>query len=79
MLGGDAQSSFDATVGVASVDLPDMPLFDPGMAMNSYLWHKVNGSHAGVGGAGSQMPLGGQLTPDEVNTIAQWIDEGAVF
>ncbi len=44
----------------------------------SYLWHKVNGTHATVGGMGSRMPAGADPLPQEdIDLIAEWIDDGA--
>ena len=44
------------------------PVIIAGEHANSLLWQKVN--------AGS-MPPSGQLTTDQINLIATWIDEGA--
>lgn len=61
--GGSAQSS--------------LPLIEPGDALRSYLWHKVNGTQALADGAGSNMPLGRWLTEEEIDLLGTWIDEGA--
>ncbi len=45
----------------------------PGDAENSILYKKIDGS----GAYGSNMPLGGSLSNAQINTIKQWIDEGA--
>ena len=45
------------------------PVIVSGDHANSLLWQKVN--------SGS-MPLSGQLTSDQINLIATWIDEGAL-
>lgn len=75
-LGGDAASAFAAIVGVGSS--AGIPQVDPGNSDNSYVWHKINGSHADVGGGGGQMPKGGApLSADKIATFAQWINEGA--
>jgi hypothetical protein len=50
---------------------------------NSYLYHKLAGTHLGLGsyqspGPGVQMPQGGPyLSPAEMNTIGGWITGGA--
>ncbi len=45
----------------------------PGDAENSVLYKKIDGS----GTYGSNMPLGGNLSAAQINTIKQWIIEGA--
>jgi hypothetical protein len=38
-----------------------------GSAADSYLWHKVDGTHLAAGGAGARMPplsAGGALAPE---------------
>jgi mono/diheme cytochrome c family protein len=45
----------------------------PNDSNNSILFIKVDGSNA----FGSNMPLGGTLSATQINTIKQWIDEGA--
>jgi cytochrome c5 len=45
---------------------------------NSYLWRKVDGSQAAVGGSGSRMPQGQpQLSQADRDTIRNWILAGA--
>ena len=61
-----------------SIDVPNMPRVTPAMPANSYLWHKINGTHLQVGGAGSQMPLGVPLPPGDLRLIEQWILDGAL-
>jgi len=45
-----------------------------GDAENSVLYKKIDGS----GAYGSNMPLGGNLSATQINTIKQWIVEGAL-
>ncbi len=45
----------------------------PNDAENSLLYKKIDGS----GSYGSNMPLGGSLSVAQINTIKQWIEEGA--
>ena len=66
------------TVNVASFDVPTMDFIEPGDLRNSYLWHKLQGTQATVGGAGVTMPSGGSLTASDEDTIEQWILEGAI-
>jgi hypothetical protein len=48
-------------------------LVEPGSPDDSYLWHKVLGTHALVGGAGARMPGGRGLCPDDVELVYRWI------
>lgn len=57
--------------------LPSMPHITPGDVEQSYLWHKVNGTQADVGGSGIQMPIGPELTADQLLMLEQWIDAEA--
>lgn len=61
-----------------SIDVPTMQEIEPFDRQNSYIWHKINGTQASVGGSGSRMPLsGGFLNSTQLNTIGAWIDAGA--
>jgi hypothetical protein len=61
-----------------SVDLPSMDRVEPNSASNSYLWHKIMGTHVSVGGSGSGMPSGGGFMPDaDKQIITDWINSGA--
>lgn len=55
----------------------DMRLITPGDHLESYLWHKVNGSHSVAGGAGTRMPVGRAWAEDDVALLGLWIDLGA--
>jgi hypothetical protein len=44
----------------------------PGSSANSFVYHRVTGTEFG-----SQMPPTGDLRPEEVATIKNWIDQGA--
>ncbi|MCO4743992.1 MAG: hypothetical protein KC912_04335 [Proteobacteria bacterium] len=57
----------------------DLALIEPGDALYSYLWHKVNGTQALAEGSGTSMPLGWWLAPEEIDRIGDWIDEGAAY
>jgi len=54
-----------------------MPLVAPGDPDGSYLWHKLNGTQADVGGSGAPMPIGVALDADTLALIEQWITDGA--
>jgi len=80
---GDApDAQLDLTeLRTATLDVPsrqlDMALITPGDHLESYLWHKVNGSQGVAGGAGARMPLGDAWTDEDVDLLARWIDLGA--
>lgn len=50
----------------------------PGDHQGSYLWHKLKGAHADVGGSGGRMPPSGALPDRTLDIIDTWIWEGAV-
>jgi hypothetical protein len=54
-----------------------MMYIDPGSPDNSYLWHKLAGTHIEVGGSDFRMPFGGQLCTDDILLINKWIVQGA--
>ncbi len=78
---GDLDLSSDGygdIVGVASGDVPSMDYISPGDTTNSYLWHKINGTQASVGGSGDDMPKGGSaLSAVNLALIESWILAGA--
>jgi hypothetical protein len=65
------------TVGVPSSQLPAMNRITPGDPANSYLWLKLVGGYMEAGGGGDPMPLIGDLTQDQLDTIEAWIIAGA--
>ena len=73
---GDAATAYMNLVGVpASKGM--LKRVEPGDATKSFMWHKINGTQADVGG-GSQMPLGAPALPQEtIDLITEWIDGGA--
>ncbi len=60
-----------------STNLPSMPLVTPGNLNNSYLWHKLVGSHLDVNGSGDLMPPNQSLAPEQLELVSNWIEEGA--
>ena len=60
--------SLSSYSSITSGNSTNGPVIIAGEHANSLLWQKVN--------AGS-MPPSGQLTTDQINLIATWIDEGA--
>lgn len=74
-LGTDA---YDAIVNVPSVDVPTMNLITPGNLDESYLWHKLEGTHLSVGGEGLAMPRGSvNFGKKKHERIEKWILDGA--
>ncbi len=65
------------TVNVPSVELPTMDRIEPGDPENSYLFHKISGTQASVGGTGERMPIGGELSTAQIEIIRAWIADGA--
>lgn len=55
----------------------EFPLIEAGDALDSYAWHKINGTQTLAEGSGSSMPLGRWLLPEEIDLIGDWIDAGA--
>lgn len=53
----------------------------PGAPEQSYLLHKLRGTHASVGGTGARMPLpdngAAPLSPEEEALVTSWIEQGA--
>ena len=69
---------YDALVGTASNDVPDMPRVTPFDPENSYLWHKLNNTQDSVGGDGSRMPQSQNGLPEsDRDAVLTWIEAGA--
>ncbi|UCV17833.1 hypothetical protein [Ferribacterium limneticum] len=49
----------------------------PGRPKESYLIHKLEGSHIEAGGTGEQMPTTGPLDKGSIQILRRWIQEGA--
>ncbi len=60
------------TVGVPA-NVGVLNRIEPGDRMRSFLWHKINGSQANVGG-GARMPRGGMLNEIQIERIGRYID-----
>ncbi len=73
-----AGQTFANVVNVPAMELSTMNRVTPGQPDNSYLVHKVQGTHLAVGGSGFQMPKGrSPLTQMEIDLIRAWIAAGA--
>jgi cytochrome c553 len=69
--------TYDNLVDQDSVQLSSMKLIAPSDPENSYLLHKISGTHQEVGGSGSQMPMGTPLSSDDIALVEAWIEQGA--
>ena len=68
-------SLVEATVNVNSSLFPDLVLVTPGSSADSYLFHKISGTHEEAGGGGVKMPVDGALRDADIELIRQWIDD----
>lgn len=66
-----------ATVG-KSKQVPGLNLVSPGKPEESYLFRKLEGTHAEVGGRGSNMGNLAGLDSASIQIIRKWIEDGAV-
>jgi hypothetical protein len=72
-------TGFGELVGVDSEQLPTMKRVAPGDLENSYLIHKIRGTHVEAGGPidSDRMPPLAPLEDEEIATIEGWIMAGA--
>ena len=75
--GGFELTDASSLVGVASNQLTSMSYVTPGDPDNSYLWHKLAGTQASVGGSGVRMPSASGLPQGDLDAIEAWILGGA--
>jgi hypothetical protein len=70
--------AYAGTYNVPSQELPSMDRVEPGDPDQSYLVHKIQGTHLDVGGSGLRMPRGQEpLSQDQIDLIRAWIEQGA--
>ena len=69
--------AYDNLVDHPSSQLTTMAFVKPGSLNESYLWHKVSGTHLEVGGQGMIMPYTVPLTDAELDVFERWIAAGA--
>lgn len=70
--------AYDALVGKDSVELVSMKRVQPGEPDNSYLIHKLQGTHVEIGGTGNRMPFHqGPLPKKHLEQFRAWIAAGA--
>ena len=75
-----AGQTFSNVVNVQARQLSTMNRVTPNQPDDSYLVHKVQGTHldVGVGGSGSRMPLNrSPLSQGDIDLIRAWIQAGA--
>ena len=73
-----AGQAFSNVVNVAARELPSMNRVTPNQPDDSYLVHKIQGTHLDVGGSGSRMPLDrSPLSQSDIDLIRDWIQAGA--
>lgn len=72
-----AGQAYANTVNVASSEVPRLLRIQPGNPDSSYLVLKIEGNAGLVGDFGARMPLGGQLTQEEIATVREWVMSGA--
>jgi mono/diheme cytochrome c family protein len=63
-------------VGIASIESA-LKRVEPGEPDKSYMYLKLMGLQDSVGGTGLRMPPTQQLEPAQLETIRQWIEQGA--
>ena len=78
--GEDAEAGLDLTDVRAQAEVEssqmEMALIQPYSHLDSYLWHKVAGTHGVAGGLGTGMPVGDNWSQENIDRLALWIDLG---
>ena len=67
-----AGQAYNNLVNKSSIENPSFLRVKPGDSHNSYLMKKLNGDGT------SKMPLGGELSQVNIDSIALWINNGAL-
>ena len=76
-LGNGSPAAIRAAVLAPSNQARGMDYVTPNDTSDSYLWHKISGTHRGAGGRGGSMPPGASLNATQLNQIEAWINAGA--
>ena len=69
--------SYDDLVHAPSTQAPLYDRIEPYSSENSYLVHKLLGTHRDLGGMGDTMPKRGTITSEEIELIRAWAGTGA--
>ncbi|MCY1059621.1 hypothetical protein [Nannocystis sp. SCPEA4] len=69
--------AYDSIVRERADDVKSMALVEPWRPDESYLWHKIAGTHDEVGGKGKRMPPNDVLQDRDLDLIEAWIAQGA--
>jgi|GEM_PF-2028380 len=73
-----ADNTYNAFVNRISQQVPSLKVVTPFDFANSYLIHKIDGTHLTVGGIGVQMPqYAAALPKGQRDRIVQWVLDGA--
>ena len=67
----------ETLVGVSSAQLSTMNYITANDVDNSYLIHKVKGTHLDVGGGGQAMPMGTPMSESDIAILETWVSTGA--
>jgi len=75
----EAEPTHARLIDQASPTMPSLAWIEPRDPERSYLMHKIEGTHLGVGGRGMRMPPNGgpQLLAAQRQIIRGWIEAGA--
>ncbi len=75
----EAGKSYDNIVNIPSAEAPGVMRVKPFDTENSYLYRKLEGEQADLGGSGGRMPFGKPaLAADQIKLIEDWINQGAL-
>jgi len=77
MLALDDDVAYESLVDVPAPQAPGVSYVTAGDLDNSYLYLKLTGEQATVGGIGTSMPQGGTLTDEQLAIVRHWILSGA--
>jgi hypothetical protein len=71
-----AGSAYANTVGVSSSQVSDIMRVEPGEPAESYLFIKITGGDRMAPGT-FQMPIGVELSDEQIDLVEDWIEGGA--
>lgn len=75
----DPERAYDALVGQPAIQVPSLPLIEPGNPDHSYTVLKMRGTASGVGGVATRMPLNARpLSDEDQAAVESWILAGAL-